>query len=439
VKRDRNPVSASAPPGCVPGLVAGLLLLLGACSAMDPSARDPSLPDLSSGPRLTPVTQTYRDLTGLPEPKGRIATAVYGFRDQTGQYKPLPDSNFSTAVTQGAGSMLVKALLDSGWFIPVEREGLQDLLTERRIIRAQEKPETPSKMPQLMSASILLQGGVVAYETNVKTGGAGVRYFGLGVSDLYRTDQVTVNLRAVDVRNGKVVQSVSTTKTILSVKVGADLFRFVSYGRLLEAEVGMTRNEPSQLCVQEAIQAAVAHLIVQGVHDRQWQLKNPQDIHSPVFQAYMGEQTRQLAASDLAPEQARPPETTPPAEGTPPPSLPRDGARQDDKARAVEPRPPAAPEQATGAKEHPVALAPASANDQPPGSPASREATPVGDSPESARRPAGLGQTASSPHAAEMPGQRAEPGAKGDAPAQSSAARHAGGEPAPRERQPGAL
>ncbi len=55
----------------------------------------------------------------LPEPKEPVVVAVYKFRDQTGQYKKQPNSNFSTAVTQGAGAMLVRAMLESGWFVPV--------------------------------------------------------------------------------------------------------------------------------------------------------------------------------------------------------------------------------------------------------------------------------------------------------------------------------
>src|SRR3546814_7798218 len=45
---------------------------------------------------LTPATPSTRDLLKLPDPKGKIVVAVYGFRDQTGQYKPAPDSSFST-------------------------------------------------------------------------------------------------------------------------------------------------------------------------------------------------------------------------------------------------------------------------------------------------------------------------------------------------------
>jgi curli production assembly/transport component CsgG len=264
-----------------------LALAVSGCSLM----RDPSSPASWYRPTLTPVSETSRDLVQLPLPKGKIVASVYGFRDQTGQYKPAPDSSFSTAVTQGAGSLLVKAIADSGWFIPVEREGLQNLLTERRIVRALDtrpggKPPADT-LSGLMPASILFEGGVVAYEQDVRTGGIGVRYFGIGASDQYRTDQVTVNLRAVDIRTGRILASVSTTKTIFSFKLAGDVFRFVSFRRLLEAEAGYTTNEPAQLCLRDAIEAAVIHLIVQGIRENHWALRNPGDVDTPVMRAYI--------------------------------------------------------------------------------------------------------------------------------------------------------
>lgn len=271
-----------------------VLLCASACSVV----RDPSSTASWYGPTLTPISDTSRDLVQLPLPKGKIVASVYGFRDQTGQYKPSPDSSFSTAVTQGAGSLLVKAIADSGWFIPVEREGLQNLLTERRIVRALEtrpgqKP-APDTLSGLLPASVLLEGGVIGYEQDVRTGGVGVRYFGIGASDQYRVDQVTVNLRAVDIRTGRILVSVSTTKTIYSFKLAGDVFRFVSFRRLLEAEAGYTTNEPAQLCLRDAIEAAVIHLVVQGVRENHWTLRNPADIAAPVMKAYVDAQKAYL-------------------------------------------------------------------------------------------------------------------------------------------------
>lgn len=224
-----------------------------------------------------------RELARLPAPRGKVAVAVYGFRDQTGQYKPAPDSSFSTAVTQGAAAILIKALLDSGWFVPVERENLQNLLTERKIVRALEGPApggtaAPAPpVPQLLPASVIVEGGITAYESNVRSGGIGANYLGIGLSTLYRVDQVTVNLRTVDIRNGKVLASVSTTKAIYSYEVRPTVFKFVNFKDLVQFEAGMTRNEPAQLCVREAIEAAVIHLVAQGVREGHWDLKDEQD------------------------------------------------------------------------------------------------------------------------------------------------------------------
>ena len=84
---------------------AGLILLTLGCS------QQRALKGVASSDTavLTPRASTYRDLIALPKPRGKIVATVYNFRDQTGQYKSLPASNFSTAVTQGAASMLVSA------------------------------------------------------------------------------------------------------------------------------------------------------------------------------------------------------------------------------------------------------------------------------------------------------------------------------------------
>lgn len=290
-----------------------LALAVSGCSLV----RDPAGTASWYPPTLTPVSDTGRDLVRLPLPKGKIVASVYGFRDQTGQYKPAPDSSFSTAVTQGAGSLLVKAIADSGWFIPVEREGLQNLLTERRIVRALETPRAgqkpaPDTLSGLLPASVLLEGGVVGYEQDVRTGGAGVRYFGIGASDQYRVDQVTVNLRAVDIRTGRILVSVSTTKTIYSFKVAGDVFRFVSYRRLLEAEAGYTTNEPAQLCLRDAIEAAVIHVIVQGVRENHWSLRNATDIDAPVMKAYIDAQRAYLTRHEIEQIMDRTPLQQPP-------------------------------------------------------------------------------------------------------------------------------
>lgn len=260
------------------------VLLLSGCSIGHP----PSQPRADA--QLTPTSAVTRELLSLPEPSGKVPVAVYGIRDQTGQYRAAPDSAFSTAVTQGASSLLVKALQQSGWFIPVERENLQNLLTERKIVRALEAPAPPGtppvQVPPLLAAAVLVEGGIVAYESNVRTGGAGARFLGVGMSTQYRLDQVTVNLRTIDIRSGRILHSVSSTKTIYSYELHPSIFKFVNVKELLEVEAGITRNEPAQLCVAEAIEAGVIHLIAQGIQDGSWTLKDEASRDHPVLRRY---------------------------------------------------------------------------------------------------------------------------------------------------------
>lgn len=237
-------------------------LLLGGCS-MVPK------PELNITPAaIDSISPLMQQLQQQGTPRSAIPVSVYAFRDQTGQYKPQANvSSFSTAVTQGATSVLTQILLDSGWFAPLEREGLQNLLTERKIQGANKKSQ---ELPPLKEARLLFEGGITGYETNLTTGGIGAEYFGVGASELYREDQVTVYLRAVDVHTGQVLLSVSSTKKVFSQELRAGLFRYVALNRLAEVEGGYSTNEPVQFCVRQAMEAAVAEIVAQGQQRGYW-------------------------------------------------------------------------------------------------------------------------------------------------------------------------
>ncbi|MBA6341235.1 CsgG/HfaB family protein [Colwellia sp. MB02u-10] len=253
-------------------IIVSLVSFLSACSVLD-TASNLFPPEQSLATKMTPL-ESFKELKSLPKPKGAIPVSVYSYRDQTGQYKPQANvSSFSTAVTQGATSILMQALSDSDWFLPVEREGLQNVLTERKITRAANQASKATEnieLPPLTTAKILLEGGIISYDSNTKTGGFGAEYFGIGASELYREDQITVYLRAVDVRTGQVLVSVSTNKKVLSQEVRAGFFRYVSFKRLAEAEGGFSENEPMHVCVQQAIEKAITELVVKGIKRKVW-------------------------------------------------------------------------------------------------------------------------------------------------------------------------
>lgn len=229
--------------------------------------------------RIGETTQVTKSLRSLPLPEEPIVVGVYNFRDLTGQYKPTElGSTFSTAVTQGGTSILIKALEESKWFTPIERENIGNLLNERNIIRSTRQEYNAAAthepaVPPLLYAGIILEGGIVSYDSNIITGGLGARYFGVGGSTQYRQDRVTIYLRAVSTSNGKILKNVYVSKTILSQAIDGNLFKYVNFQRLLEVETGITRNEPIQMAVKEAIEKAVEGLVLEGIQDGLWSTK----------------------------------------------------------------------------------------------------------------------------------------------------------------------
>ena len=242
----------------------------------------------------------------LPTPAGKTIVAVYKFRDQTGQYRLQENgSSFSTVVTQGATSILLRALEESHWFESIERENIGNLLNERKIIRsaqseyAAQTGKQPLPLASMHFASIILEGGIISYDSNILTGGGGLRYFGAGASGQYRQDRVTVYLRAISTNTGRIMKTVYTSKTILSQQVSAGVFQFVTFKHLLETETGFTYNEPSEMAVKEAIEKSVQSLILEGVQEHFWAPRDTADVHGSAMQTYLREKTENLGIDEL--------------------------------------------------------------------------------------------------------------------------------------------
>jgi len=233
----------------------------------------------------------------LPPEGGPVAVAVYGFRDLTGQRKSQPlIASLSSAVTQGAENYLIKALQDVGeqrWFTVLERVGLENLIKERQMIRQmreQYQGKDAKALPPMMFAGIIMEGGIVGYDSNTLTGGSGVRIFGIGASTQYQSDTVTVTLRTVSVSTGEILTTVTVTKTVLSYMDKLTLLRFVDDGtqfgagaNALEGELGGSINESINRAIDVAVQAAVVNTINEGARKGHWSFKqNRVDIPAPL-------------------------------------------------------------------------------------------------------------------------------------------------------------
>ena len=231
------------------------------------------------------VKNENTEFNNLPAPAaGKLVAAVYGFTDKTGQRKPSDKmANISTAVTQGAEVWLIKALQEVGngqWFQVVERVGLDNLTKERQIIRqARESVGDDRQLKPMLFAGVIVEGGIIGYDSNVLTGGAGARYLGIGPSTQYRQDVVTVTMRMTSTQTGEVLLSVSVTKTIISSGSSMTVFKFFDMGTsLFEAEAGHTVNEPVNYAVRVAIEQAVVELIKEGQKKKLWSYKDRKSV-----------------------------------------------------------------------------------------------------------------------------------------------------------------
>jgi curli production assembly/transport component CsgG len=224
-----------------------------------------------------------KEFDTMPSPAAGkpISVAVYSFTDKTGQRRPQANiASLSTAVTQGAESFLIKALADVGhgqWFEVVERVGIDNLTKERLIIRQMREAYEGGNAKPLMPmqfAGIIIEGGIIGYDSSTTSGGAGVRIFGIGKQTQWSTDTVTVSLRAVSVNTGKVVATVTVQKTILSTADSATALKFFDNAtQSFEAEAGLTINEPGTYAVKSATELAVVELIKEGQRKGVWDYK----------------------------------------------------------------------------------------------------------------------------------------------------------------------
>ncbi len=257
----------------------GSMALLSGCVSTGPHGNV-----LFDRAHVTDQTPSSTILETLPEPDQKLPVVVYDFSDQTGQFKNNGSyTDYSSAVTKGGYAILINAMLDAGnkkWFTVIERGGLKDLLQERQIVnttRLQYKTksgDTLEPLPPMLYGGMLIEGGIISYDSNVETGGAGASYLSLSSSVQYHRDLVSVYLRAVNVQTGEVIESVTSSKTVFSVMLDTNYIKYVTVSKLFQAEAGVSANEPTQLAVRQAIETGLYSLIMEGAVDGLWKFKD---------------------------------------------------------------------------------------------------------------------------------------------------------------------
>ena len=273
-----------------------IVALLSGCAMIQSTGLSEADPTVT-----TSMRGVKKEFDSIPAPAAGkpISVAVYSFSDKTGQRRPQANvASLSSAVTQGAETFLIQALQGVGrsqWFEVVERVGIDNLTKERLIIRQMREAYEGNNAKPLMPmqfAGMIIEGGIVGYDTTVNSGGAGMRIFGIGKQTQWSQDTVTISVRAVSVNTGKVLAVVTVQKTILSTADSATALRFFDTGtQAFEAEAGLTINEPGTYAVKSAIEMAVVELIKEGQRKSIWDFKSnvpvviaPPVVEKPVVQ-----------------------------------------------------------------------------------------------------------------------------------------------------------
>jgi curli production assembly/transport component CsgG len=125
-------------------------------------------------------------------------------------------------------------------------------------------------------AGVMIEGGIIGYDSNIRSGGNGARFLGIGGSQQYRVDEIVISMRLISVNSGEVLLTNAVSKTIFSTQHNVGVLRFVDAGtKALELENGMALNEPTTYAVRVAIEQAVYDMIVEGEKKGIWRYKKP--------------------------------------------------------------------------------------------------------------------------------------------------------------------
>lgn len=210
-------------------LLAALALLASGCYTTSASVID------SKG------GQTIREAQAAPwnGPQKRIAVSAFEYRASEG----------AGDVGGGMTDMLTNALFNSGRFIVLERERLNEVTAEQdRADSGRFKKQTMAPKGELEGAELLIRGSVTEFEPNCKGG-----------SVLVASGKVAcmaINIRIIDAATGRVVNATTVEGTSAQNRVG-----FLYTGSGLPIGLGAYKNTPMEAAIRNCIETAVQHIV----------------------------------------------------------------------------------------------------------------------------------------------------------------------------------
>lgn len=188
----------------------------------------------SGGPTISEVrAEPYQG------PKKRIAVKPFEYKAAKG----------AGNVGSGLSDMLTDSLFNTNRFILVERERLQDVIDEQDLAdTGRFRQETVVPKGELEGAELLIRGSVTQFEPNCRGGSL------LLISG--KQACVSINLRIIDARTGRIVNSTTVDGTSGTGGVG-----LIFTTSPLPIGLGAWSKTPMEEALRNCIEEAVRHIV----------------------------------------------------------------------------------------------------------------------------------------------------------------------------------
>ena len=184
----------------------------------------------TGGPTITQAQQEAYN-----GPKQRIAVKAFEYKAARG----------SREIGNGMSDMLADSLFNSGRFIVLERENIKEVVEEQDFgASGRVKKETAAPIGEIEGAQLLIRGSITQFEPNCRGGSL------LLLSA--KQACVSINLRIVDAKTGRVVNATTVEGT--STSAGGGL---IFATNALPVGLGAWSKTPMETAIRDAIEKAV--------------------------------------------------------------------------------------------------------------------------------------------------------------------------------------
>ena len=171
-------------------------------------------------------------------PKKRIAVKAFEVKAARG----------SREIGRGMSDMLADSLFSTNRFIVLEREHINEVIEEQDFgASGRVKKETAAPIGEIEGAELLIRGSITEFEPNCKGGAVLIL--------AAKQACVTINLRIVDAKTGRVVNATTVEGRSGSMGVGL-IFATGS----LPVGLGGWSKTPMESAIRNCIETAVKHI-----------------------------------------------------------------------------------------------------------------------------------------------------------------------------------